>query len=165
MLHYSAYCVHSYISINTINEKVFDKKRVIRTATKREEQVDDLARSSALTCTCTSLQSTLLYNFTKWITDASALRWRSNTYLQLCPFCAGPITNYTVLVLELFHYLFALFVAVFPPLSACMGAYFLQGLRDPAFKRDRAFIPGSALISNRLFSVTFLKVRWTYDVL
>ena len=33
------------------------------------------------------------------------------------------------------------------------GAYFLQGLQDPAFKQDQAFMRGLALIS---------KIRWTY---
>ena len=35
------------------------------------------------------------------------------------------------------------------------GAYFLQGLRDPAFKQDRAFIQGPVLISYCLFSITY----------
>ena len=38
------------------------------------------------------------------------------------------------------------------------GAYFLQGLQDPVFKRDRAFILGPVLIFLFLIS----KVSWTY---
>ena len=56
---------------------VFNKNRVIRTATKRTE-----------TSVWHPTQSTLLCKRTKWIRDVSALRWRS--YTCLCPFCGSP---------------------------------------------------------------------------